>query len=256
MIKNTLIATTLASILLVGCGSTDTTSSTLDTTLAPIENTTQPQASDTPATNDSRVSTLDAELEASIVYMVNEEKLAYDVYMNLYNYHISDANALNALTNVALNSEIQHIAMVGELANKYGLQNDSNLPSGEFSLPEIQALYDTLFTQGLSSPQAALTSACMVEVTDINDLTVDIALATSSNASDVVSVFELLRSGSYNHYWAFDSGLKKMGVVDGCCSLGTIDGVNYCHPEYPQNEQGNQDNQGGQNAQGNQGGHP
>jgi hypothetical protein len=59
--------------------------------------------------------------------------------------------------------------------------------------------------------------------------------ATTSNASDVLVVFDFLREGSYKHYWAFDNGLKNMGVSDGCCSLGTT----YCHPEYPQSESGN-----------------
>jgi len=46
-----------------------------------------------------------------------------------------------------------------------------------------------------------------------------------------LDVFNFLRDGSYKHYWAFDKGLKNMGIDNGCCSLGT----NYCHPEYPQN---------------------
>ncbi len=49
-------------------------------------------------------------------------------------------------------------------------------------------------------------------------------------------LFTVLRDASYNHYWAFDKGLKDLGVSDGCCSLGTIDGINYCHSEYPKNE--------------------
>jgi len=47
-------------------------------------------------------------------------------------------------------------------------------------------------------------------------------------------VFDFLKEGSYKHYWSFDNGLKSIGVADGCCSLGVINGVNYCHNEYPQ----------------------
>jgi len=88
----------------------------------------------------------------------------------------------------------------------------------------------------------------MVEVTDVNDLNADIALAEAAGAEDVVAAFNNLRNGSYNHYWAFDAGLKNMGVADGCCSLGT----DFCHPEYPQNENGGNGQKNGQgNRQGN-----
>jgi hypothetical protein len=45
-------------------------------------------------------------------------------------------------------------------------------------------------------------------------------------------------------YWAFDNGLKKLDISDGCCSLGTINGVNYCQPDYPQEEHEDKNGQG------------
>jgi hypothetical protein len=42
-----------------------------------------------------------------------------------------------------------------------------------------------------------------------NNLDKYILLAEQSNASDVITVFNFLRDGSYNHYWAFDEGLKN-----------------------------------------------
>jgi len=92
-----------------------------------------------------------------------------------------------------------------------------------------------LYDKGIQSQKDALEVGCMVEVTDINDLDKYMNQATASNASDVLVVFDFLREGSYKHYWAFDNGLKNMGVSDGCCSLGTT----YCHLEYPQNEENN-----------------
>ncbi len=58
-----------------------------------------------------------------------------------------------------------------------------------------------------------------------------IQIAKDDNADDIVAAFEVLRAGSYNHYWSFDRGLKNEGVVDGCCSLGAT----YCktEEEYP-----------------------
>ena len=75
----------------------------------------------------------------------------------------------------------------------------------------------------------------MVEVVDVTDLDEYIQLAQTSEAIDVVDAFNILRDGSYNHYWAFDEGLKNIGISEGCCSLGDT----YCHPEYPQTEKGN-----------------
>jgi hypothetical protein len=75
----------------------------------------------------------------------------------------------------------------------------------------------------------------MVEVVDVNDLDEYITLAEEANATDIIDAFNVLRDGSYSHYWAFDKGLKNIGVTEGCCSLGT----DYCKPDYPQNSHGN-----------------
>ena len=50
----------------------------------------------------------------------------------------------------------------------------------------------------------------------------------------MIDVFNFLRDGSYNHYWAFDKGLKNKGVSTGCCTWTEL-----CHTEYPQNEKDN-----------------
>ena len=71
----------------------------------------------------------------------------------------------------------------------------------------------------------------MVEVVNIEDLNRDIAAAEASATS---IVFNYLRNGNYNHYWAFDEGLKNRGITDGCCSVPDALGFNFCHPEYPQ----------------------
>ncbi len=93
----------------------------------------------------------------------------------------------------------------------------------------------------------------MVEVTDVNDLNEYIEMAKNSNAPDVEEAFTFLRNASYNHYWAFDTGLKNLGIGDGCCSLGVINGVDYCHNEYPQNEEHNDSSNGQGSENGQQG---
>jgi len=217
----------------------------MGTDTAPTSLATQP----TPAISTTS-SVLTQEAQDALAYMGNEERLAYDVYMNLYNYHAGQGVTVAQLYNIAQNSESTHIALVQTLVRKYDLSADdltnvstsvadssvtlSQMPSGSYDIPAIQSLYDQLYAKGISSAQDALEVGCMVEVTDINDLNEKIAIAEASNAQDVIDTFTTLRSGSYTHYWSFDQGLKNLGVSDGCCSLGSL----YCHPEYPQSEQG------------------
>jgi hypothetical protein len=217
----------------------------------------------------SPLSTLTQDLKDAISYMGNEERLAHDVYTNLYNYHSENSAVnINQLKNIADRSETQHVQTIQAIVRKYNLSEDNltnvtnpvassstpfeNLPIGVYDIPAIQSLYDALYAKGIQSQKDALEVGCMVEVTDINDLNDRIVIAQSSNATDIVDAFTSLRDASYNHYWAFDKGLENIGIENGCCSLGTIDGVNYCHVEYPKNEhdssEGNEQGQG--NGQG------
>jgi hypothetical protein len=201
--------------------------------------------------NTTALSTLTPELKDALAHMGNEERLAYDVYYNLYNYH-KEASGIEIfqLYNISQNSERTHVGIVQSLVQKYDLGTDEltnvatsvadntiafeEMPSGKYDIPEIQSLYDTLYAKGTASRQDALEVGCMVEVVDVNDLDEYIALAEEANASDVADAFTVLRDGSYSHYWAFDKGLKNMGVAEGCCSLGT----EYCKPDYPQKSHG------------------
>ncbi len=195
------------------------------------------QESGTQEVVDNPTSSLSQALKDAITHMYNEESLAYDVYLNIYKIQ-----AVNQLTNIATNSESEHINAVNGLAIKYDLNitmypetdepySIEGIGNGLYSVPEIQVLYNTLYAKGIQSKKDALEVGCMVEVVDINDLNELIELAEGSNATDVLDVFHFLRNGSYNHYWTFDAGLKNMNITDGCCSLG----VEYCHPEYPNN---------------------
>ncbi|MBN2782585.1 MAG: DUF2202 domain-containing protein [Campylobacterales bacterium] len=191
--------------------------------------------------NSYDTSVLSDEQKYALAYMWHEEKLAYDIYSELYK-----VQAVNQLTKIATNSEIKHVESVEALVEKYDI-NITNLDdfsinyskeelealgAGEYAIESIQNLYNVLYEKGVQSTQDALEVGCMVEVTDINDL--DEYIEISEGADDLVDVFTSLRSGSYSHYWSFDKGLKNMGIVEGCCVLGDT----YCKTteEYPQNE--------------------
>jgi hypothetical protein len=193
--------------------------------------------------NSIEASELTPEQMFTLAYMWNEERLAHDLYLALDALYPSQT-----LENIATRSESSHIASVEALIEKYDLNilNTDDFSGGydaaaldafepgTYSLEAIADLYETLYGKGSQSLQDALEVGCMVEVTDINDLNEDIAAA--EGADDLVLVYENLREGSYNHYWAFDRALKGIGVTEGCCSLGDA----YCKTaeEYPQTSMG------------------
>ena len=184
--------------------------------------------------------TLSEEQKYALAYMWHEEKLAYEIYLEL-----NKVQASKQFVNIATKSEIKHIAAVEDIVKNYDI-NITNLhdytikyseeelrtmPTGKFAVDKIQDLYDVLYEKGIKSPKDAMEVGCMVEVTDIIDL--EEFLRQVEGKQDLVDTFDFLIRGSYNHYWVFDDGLKSLGVREGCCSLGIIDDVNYCHPEYP-----------------------
>lgn len=189
------------------------------------------------------VSMLFQELTNTLSFMGNEERLSYYVYNTLYKEW-----GTKQFTNIATKSEYKHITAVQGLVQKYKFNDDvdftnvdlptleymtiavEDMNAGTYDISEIQKLYDDLVSQGSTSGIEALKVGCIIEVVDVNDLDRDIELAEKENATDIVTVFNFLRDGSYNHYWAFDNGLKNKGISDGCCSLGNA----YCHPKYPQ----------------------
>ncbi|MCF6201755.1 MAG: DUF2202 domain-containing protein, partial [Hydrogenimonas sp.] len=147
-----------------------------------------------------------------IAYMWSEEKMAKDLYLAL-----NDLFPHIALENIALKAETKHQATIETLAMKYDINvtnPDNNYSGGystedlaryaigEFPIDDIQNLYDTLYQKGQNSQQEALEVGCIVEVTDVEDLDRDIEL--SKDAEDLQVALSSLRSGSYNHYWAFD----------------------------------------------------
>ena len=178
--------------------------------------------------------TISKPLKDALSYMYDEERLAKELYLS-----INQTQPLKQLYNIATQSESKHIDAVNELAKEYGIPTLPQI-TGVYEHDEIQALYDKLYAKGISSKKDALEVGCMVEVVDINDLNKYVKEAESSNQKDVLDAFNFLRRGSYNHYWAFDNGLKALGITEGCCSLGDT----YCHTEYPKKEHGHGNGKG------------
>ncbi len=146
---------------------------------------------------------LSSEEEAGLLQMRQEEKLARDVYLALY-----ETWGTKVFANIAA-SEVRHMAAVKWLLDKYGLGD----PVGEdgpgvFSDPYFQGLYDELVAAGSISVVEALRVGATIEDLDIYDL-LECLLETDND--DITRVYLHLVRGSRNHLRAFVGFLEFLG---------------------------------------------
>ncbi len=146
------------------------------------------------------VASLTDEEAAGLLFMREEEKLAHDVYVNMFNLW-----GVKIFENIS-KSETQHTEKVLSLLNLYGLE-DPVLPGiGEFSNEDLQALYNQLMEQGSDSLVAALIVGATIEEVDILDLYE--RMEQTENAT-ILKVYSSLEKGSEAHLRAFDIQLKR-----------------------------------------------
>lgn len=140
-----------------------------------------------------------------LVYMREEEKLAHDVYVYLY-----DKWGQRIFSNIAA-SEATHTDAVKKLLEKYGLDDPSSeTVPGEFQNDVLQKLYNDLVARGSESLSEALLVGVAIEEIDILDLE---KFLIDVDSEDVTLVYENLLRGSRNHLRAFIKNLDKQGVV-------------------------------------------
>jgi len=148
---------------------------------------------------------LSAEEAAALLYMREEEKLARDVYNQMY-----DLWGIPVFQNIAA-SEQKHMDEIKMLLDRYDLA-DPALAPGEFTDPDLQTLYDQLVAQGSISVTDAMNVGVLIEQTDIADLQERLALTDNA---DLQLVFNNLMSGSYNHLAAFSGEQGNNGQANG-----------------------------------------
>ena len=142
------------------------------------------------------------EIEA-LTYMVEEEKVARDVYNVLY-----ETWGIPVFANIA-NAEQRHMDAIINLLDKYGLENPvANLDAGQFVNPELQILYTNLIVAGQVDEEEALLVGATIEDVDIFDLLHELKVVDNE---DITKVFENLLKGSENHLRAFCSLLAMYG---------------------------------------------
>ncbi len=137
---------------------------------------------------------------ASLRFMREEEKLAHDVYVTLY-----EQWGLTLFGNIAA-SEQKHTDAIANLLDMYNIPDPvGNNGLGEFTDIDLQGLYDDLAAQGSQSVGDGLKVGALIEEVDILDL--QGRLAETDNAS-IEQVYNNLMAGSESHLRAFVYNLE------------------------------------------------
>ncbi|AHL22722.1 DUF2202 domain-containing protein [Thermococcus nautili] len=206
------------SVLGAGCISSETTSNTSSSS-SPTASPTESDQIPVTVNENGNINTADLksyidslpageltpEEKKGLLYMVEEEKLAHDVYTKLY-----EKWGLPIFKNIA-ESESTHVNAVRLLLEKYNLTDPTqNEGVGEFQNEELQKLYDQLIEMGSKSEIDALKVGALIEETDIKDLEEWLAL---TDKLDIITVYENLMKGSRNHLRSFVSQLESRGVT-------------------------------------------
>ena len=133
-----------------------------------------------------------------LVYLIEEEKLAHDVYQAMF-----DLWGSRVFGNI-LQSEQSHQSQVLTVMNTRDIKDPRSSKAGVFVNSDLQNLYNQLIAKGTKSAVDAYEVGVAIEELDIDDLTK--MLATAKDA-DVIAMMENLRKGSENHLRAFNNQL-------------------------------------------------
>lgn len=144
-----------------------------------------------------------SDIEAEMLtYMREEEKLARDVYLLMYETWEA------AIFNKIAASEQQHMDTMLKKLDKYSLP-DPALSEGKFTNQDLQDKYDKLVKDGVKSYVDGLYVGATIEEIDMIDIQHAIDVTTHV---DVVVAYENLLEGSKNHLRAYVGALATQGV--------------------------------------------
>ncbi len=148
---------------------------------------------------------LSTEEISGLMFMVEQEKLAKDVYMVMF-----DLYGLKIFENMSL-SETKHVDAISRLIEKYLLDNPiTDKAIGEFVNEELQALYNELIAVGSISQKEALNEGVLIEETNIEKIQYYLDFVVESE--DIIQVLTNLLNSSDKHLARFISKLENMST--------------------------------------------
>ncbi|MCF8555535.1 MAG: DUF2202 domain-containing protein [Candidatus Planktophila sp.] len=128
-------------------------------------------------------------------YLIEEEKLARDVYL-----YLAENVTTMKFANIA-KSEQTHMDQIAVILKTYNYFNPTTTRApGVFRDKTLQALYNTLIAQGSTDVAAAMQVGRDIENLDIKDLQV---MLKSTMPADMKLALNNLLRGSINHLAAF-----------------------------------------------------
>lgn len=140
-----------------------------------------------------------------LLFMREEEKLARDVYLVLY----EKWNRI-VFANIA-SSEQKHTDAIKVLLDQYEITDPVDVDSiGIFKNEILQALFVSLIEQGNISLVEALKVGALIEEIDILDIQNELDAYVQNE--DIRIVYENLIKGSKNHLRAFVRNLSRQGI--------------------------------------------
>jgi len=149
-------------------------------------------------------SVLSAAEQEDLLLMREEEKIARDVYLRLY-----ERWGIRPFGNIS-GSEQAHMDAILALLEHFGMPDPAHdLAVGRFHNPQLQRLYDALVEQGLRSREEAVRVGLLIEELDIDDLQ---KAAQRTDREIIRRVYDELERGSRNHLRAFYRWKTQLGV--------------------------------------------
>ena len=149
----------------------------------------------TPMARAATPTTLTTSQKAQLKFLVEEEKMARDVYT-----YLASKVTTRKFSNIA-RSEQTHMNYMATLLTKYKLWNPTtNRKAGVFYNQEIQALYNALIVEGAAGLLQAYGVGVKVEEHDIATIE---EILVNSMPTDMKAALDLLLTASYNHLEAF-----------------------------------------------------
>ena len=139
-----------------------------------------------------------------LLLMREEEKIARDVYLRLY-----EQWGMRPFDNIS-GAEQAHMDAILALLEHHGLPDPARgLGVGQFRGAGLQELHDQLVRQGLASQADAVRVGLLIEELDIADLQ---NAARRTDKPEIRAVYAELERGSRNHLRAFDRWRRHLGI--------------------------------------------
>ncbi len=159
--------------------------------------------------NSSKVD-LSPDQKDRLFFIYQEEKVARDVYIYWGNEYPEEST----FASIQL-AEQRHMDAAQRLCEKYNIDismiDESSDDYGVFKVPYLQDLYVACTSSEITDLQGALAVGVEVEETDIGTLTETIdGKVLGEMPADVISTYETLREGSYNHLESFNARLARV----------------------------------------------